>query len=181
MIRAEVIYTGEYLRDSHFYNGRKQIILWYVMKIIEIVFLTILTVWGLYYCLHSRYANIIIIAAVLNTFSVISGIKKIIKELGRKKELENTPPAKETREYFFGEDMFTFIKRGADTEIKREFAYPDLHAATETNKYFYIHLYRNLVCIIGKNDITEGSASELRELLISKMVDRFLIDTEGSV
>lgn len=181
MIRADVIYTGEYLRDSHRYNNRKQTVRTYIFGIAEIVFLTAVSVWALSLMRYGSITGVIKIALVINIFSVIVTVKKLIKQARYGKELEKTPPAEEKREYFFGEDRFVFVKRGTISEVKREFAYHDLYAATETNKYFYIHLYKNLVCIIGKNDFTEGSADELRALLIRKMIDKFLIDTEGGV
>ena len=113
--------------------------------------------------------------------SVFSNVKKIIKLLRQPKVMENTPHGEEKREFFFDDDVFTFVKRGTISEVKREFTYQNLYAATETNRYFFIHLYKHTVCIIGKNDFSEGTALQLRELLVQKMSDKFLIDTEGSI
>lgn len=181
MIRADVIYTGRYISDSYVYNNKKQRMRSLILWIAEVVFLAVLGVWALAYLGHSAISVYIKIALVFYAVSVFSNVKKIIKLLRQPKVMENTPPDEEKREFFFDDDVFTFVKRGTISEVKREFTYQNLYAATETNRYFFIHLYKHTVCIIGKNDFSEGTALQLRELLVQKMSDKFLIDTEGSI
>ena len=181
MIRADVIYTGEYLRDSEKYNNRshniKAILINIALLPVDIAFIV----------LCARYFNagelslLFRAGVVFGILLLFSNTRNLINLLRSGRIIEQTPPAEEKREYFFDDKGLTFIKRGTISEIKREFTYDQLYSATETNRYFYIYLYKNMICIIGKNDFIEGSAEELRGLLIKHMCDKFLIDTEGGV
>ena len=181
MIRADVIYTGEYLRDSDKYNNRSSNIKAVIISIarIPVDIAVIVLCWR--YLEFDDLSLIFKVGLVLGIMLLISNIRKLFGLFRHGSKIENTPPSEEKREFFFDDNGLVFIKRGTISEIRREFTYQQLYAVTETNKYFFVNLYKNLVCIIGKNDITEGSADELRELLIRHMCDKFLIDTEGSV
>jgi hypothetical protein len=53
--------------------------------------------------------------------------------------------------------------------------YELIYRAFETRDYFYIYVSLDQVYIICKNDITEGSAEDLRELLQTKLRIRFQV------
>ena len=53
------------------------------------------------------------------------------------------------------------------------FTYDKLDKAIETNNYFLLCPHRNVGYIIGKHEITEGSAEGLRDLLRLKMGKKF--------
>jgi hypothetical protein len=82
-------------------------------------------------------------------------------------------------------DHFTFTDEGIEASAGPESPagpavvnatpYALLYRAFETRAFFYIYVSLNQVYIIGKSDITQGSAEDLRELLQARLRVRFQV------
>ena len=74
--------------------------------------------------------------------------------------------------FYAGEESFRLtIRAGARTE-EVEIPYAQVRRIYETKEYFYIYIGRSQALIVGKADITEGSADELA-VLFRKLGKRF--------
>lgn len=80
----------------------------------------------------------------------------------------NLQPVKELRHFTFTDDEFIMVIESDTEHSERRFKYEGLHKATEDNNYFFIYLNANQICIIGKNELTEGTPHELKTLLTDK-------------
>ena len=58
---------------------------------------------------------------------------------------------------------------------ERHFSMPGIFKAYDTGAYFIIYMYEDLFCMIGYDDITEGTPAELRSLLSNAVGDRLII------
>ena len=180
MIRAEVIYTGEYLRDSDKYNNKRAMVLSLLIRIGMLIAYAAVLVIGLHYEFGSDN-RLFRVGAVVWLLFFIAEVRKLVQRLRVDRLYESIKPSEDKREFCFDDNGLTFTIRKPYSEIKREFSYQQLYGAAETNKYFFVHLYKTQVGIIGKDDITQGTAAELRELLMNSMPDRFVTDTEGRI
>ena len=58
---------------------------------------------------------------------------------------------------------------------ERHFSMSGIFKAYDTGAYFIIYLYEDLFCMIGYDDITEGTPAELRSLLSGAVGDRLIL------
>ncbi len=75
--------------------------------------------------------------------------------------------------YEFNENNMSIEHIGTDFEEHLRFTYDKLDKVKETKKYFLLYPQRYSVYIIGKHEITEGTADDLRNLLKSKLGNKF--------
>ncbi len=89
------------------------------------------------------------------------------------KKIAQNPDYLKTEQLFqFGEESFRLtIRAGARTE-EVEIPYAQVLRIYETKEYFYIYIGRSQALIVGKADITEGSADELA-VFLRKLGKRF--------
>lgn len=77
------------------------------------------------------------------------------------------------RTFVFGDDNFAMFTEEGGYYAERMSTYDNLRSAAETEDWFFIEFRNKQLCIIRKDDLVEGTVSELREFLINKMGDKF--------
>lgn len=75
--------------------------------------------------------------------------------------------------YEFDEDSLLFKSKRPDAYTEYTKKYNEFKYAVEDNNFFVLYSKENIVYIIGKNDITEGTPAELSDLLERKLGKKF--------
>jgi hypothetical protein len=75
--------------------------------------------------------------------------------------------------YEFDENEMRASCKGADFNENVAITYDKLDKVRETPKCFLLFPEKNLAYVIGKHEITEGTADDLRNLLKSKLGKKF--------
>jgi len=77
--------------------------------------------------------------------------------------------------FVFDDDHFIADSNSPLWQGHTDGQYEMLHRVYETDRFFYVYINSNQAHLVGKADISVGSAAELRQLFLKKLGNRFII------
>lgn len=166
IIKSVTVYTDDYFRALSKYEKK-----YTIRRIVTFAFAIIITLANLKHAFYlvkipeNMYYGICLIGVslILISYIVENIIHHLVDKKKTKKDFFNT-----LIRYYFDEDEFSFEMDAENFHLKRKYKYNDIFSIIETENYFLIYPQKNMVLITGKNDITDGNAPELKNLLSDK-------------
>lgn len=175
MIKAKVRYTEKHYKQlvNHTPLLIQKIISYIFVSVICIVFLLLI----LGKLCGGEYSLIpIFIPFALGLFSII--YMAMIPKIMVKRHFQQFPDSEEY--YTFGEDGFTELTKGPGLNHEQSVNYDRFISCYENREWFLLFITRNTAYIIHKSEITSGTPDELRELLKTRLGNKFHARKEGT-
>ena len=176
MVRAENIYTVEHFKAAQttLPRGKTPYIAITALILFAVLFGSFAIVRTLKAFRDDRAADAYIMA--ISAVLVVEMGYKIVKALVSRDKIYEKAAAKRHFRHFEidGNELVMTI----DSEIEhseRHFVMNGIHRAHDTGRFFIIYMYEDMYCMIGYDDITEGSPEELRSLLYNALGDRLSV------
>lgn len=182
MVKATVRYTGEHFkavaslsRKSRFITGGYLVLLlsavtgWFVYKFKSVLY-------G--FLKNSQDIEFNILIAVIwgaALFMLLRITVALAKSIFTNAAYDKMEPAKQIRNFEITPENLLLTVDGEIEHTERRFILSGLHSAVELREFFILFLYEKNYCIIGKQEITEGSPEELRKLLYDALGSKFNI------
>lgn len=175
MIKATVRYTSEHYKALLKAFDRKNRIKRFLWSALIAIILPIYT-WYVrdYIIFEFGLASIFIL--IICALCWIIAIRTFMENAKVKRELKNMEPVRELRHFVFDDVKFCMLCEREGFYLDQRIHYTELVSARESGDYFFIMVEQGRVCIIAKNELTEGTPDELRALLMDKLRDKFTMD-----
>ncbi|MBQ8961088.1 MAG: YcxB family protein [Ruminococcus sp.] len=177
MIKAHLTYTTEHLIALARAKNRRRLPFQIVFRAGCVAYFISLGVLVYWYFRELSNKTMVWVLLCFFALAAYSETKKLLKLLHIDDEVKKIPTTGENRLFVFGEEEGCFYEliRDENEDSRKNFRYELIHKAEETDRFFVIFIKPELACIVGKNEIVEGSPRELRELLSRKLGSRFTV------
>jgi hypothetical protein len=176
MVKAENIYSAEHFKAAHKTSVKGKIP--YVATAGLLLFTVLFSGWAFARCVKAANANRLSDAYILSMCAfctVLFGFRIVKALVNRDKIFEKAAEKQHIRHFEVTENE---LLQTTDSEIEhseRHFVLSGLNRVYDTGKYFVIYLYADMYCIIGYQDIVEGTPDELRSLFYNAIGDKLKV------
>lgn len=121
----------------------------------------------------SLTAAVTFLGIALTVFFFLRCIRSTKSHFTAVKNMKEMKPVRELRQFVFDDEKFCMLCEREGFYIDQRIHYSELVSAVESEDFFFITIEQGRVCIIGKDELTEGTPQELHALLAEKLMDRF--------
>lgn len=177
MVKAENIYTAEHFKAASrtTTNLRKTYITIAIVLVFTIIFGGLALSGTIRAIRAGRNADTVVMEAFAICLVWVGA--KLVKSITYSdKVFEKAAASKQhIRHFEIDENELVQFTDSSIEHSERRFVMSGLAKAYDTGSFFVIYLYEDMYCIIGYNDITEGTPEELRTLLSNALGDRLII------
>lgn len=176
MIKAKVNYTVEHFKAAKIEPfSLKQKIIWSILAVLSICMAVVYASDGNTFNCFTLLAAVLWFFIILYTtyYHVLWSPKRIMKKIN--KPQPNVPMLIE-----FNENGVKKTYEFPDSDGYIECSFNDIDAAYEKNGFFVLYSKKIGINPIKNSEITEGTPDELRELLKTRLGNRFHARKEGT-
>ena len=176
MVKAQNIYTADHFKAAHKTNapGKAPYIATFILLVFGVFFSAMAFSSSLKAANADRPLDSYIMC-ISGMLTAALGFRIVKALVSRDKVFEKAAETSHTRLFDISENELVLTVDSEIEHTERHFVLSGICKVCDTGKYFIIYLYPNHFCMIGYQDITEGSPEELRAIFRNAVGDRLIM------